>query len=458
MEFEEYKDVIRQDAQEILKRTELQPIVFIGSGLSQRYFNGPNWEGLLGAMATKCPRIEREFAYYKQKHRSFPDIGAVFAEAYAEWAWDEGRNQFAADLFDASHNPSIYFKSVIADYFESILPLDTTGFPDKHLEEIEALKSMSPYTIITTNYDRFLEMLFPEYTPIIGQQVIYANYTSIGEILKIHGCSSSPKSIVITSEDYTEFMQKKKYLSAKLLTFFAEHTVIFLGYSASDTNVKAVLSDIAEMLHPNNELLSNVYLIEWDSNVESRKSFQFEKLISIEDNKSVRVKSILAGEFSWVFQAFESNTTIPKIRPDLLRALQSRVYQLVRRDIPKKTIEINFQTLERAVSSESEIAKLLGITTLDDPTKVNAMYPYLISHLAEHLGYKSWNHVDKLLKQIIAETGIDIKESDNRYHFAFKSNSTSKTHKYSDSTLELLGLVKDGKPYKVDLTFLTSGS
>jgi hypothetical protein len=162
MDFEAYKDVVRQDAQALLQTMGLQPILFIGSGLSQRYFRGPSWEGLLAQMATRCPLIEKDFAYYKQRHRGFPDIGTVFTEAYAEWAWGEGRSEFAANLFDASHNSSIYFKASIADYFEGILPLDNSGLSDKHLKEIEALKAIRPYTIITTNYDRFLEMCFPD--------------------------------------------------------------------------------------------------------------------------------------------------------------------------------------------------------------------------------------------------------------------------------------------------------
>jgi SIR2-like domain len=269
----------------------LPPILFIGSGLSQRYFKGPSWEGLLAQMASQCPLIEKDFVYYKQRHRGFSDIGTVFAEAYAEWAWGEGRSKFADNLFNASHNASIYFKSAIADYFEGILPFDTSGLSKKHLAEIEALKLIRPYTIITTNYDRFLEMCFPDYTPIIGQQIIRANYASTGEILKIHGCSSSPSSIIVTKDGYDDFMRKKKYLSAKLLTFFTEHHIIFLGYSANDQNINTILSDIDEILSPENQLISNVYLVEWKKNVESLSSFPNEKLIPIENHRSVRIKN-----------------------------------------------------------------------------------------------------------------------------------------------------------------------
>ncbi|MCV5737918.1 SIR2 family protein, partial [Escherichia coli] len=82
-----------------------------------------------------------------------------------------------------------------------------------------------------------------------------ANYTSYGEILKMHGCSSQYETIVLTAEDYTDFNKRKKYLSAKLLTYFAEHPLFFFGYSATDTNIKGILSDIDEILAPNGELI-----------------------------------------------------------------------------------------------------------------------------------------------------------------------------------------------------------
>lgn len=53
---------------------------------------------------------------------------------------------------------------------------------------------------------------------------------------------------MLTSADYTEFAQKRKYLSAKLLTLFVEYPVIFLGYSIQDENIRSILGDICECL------------------------------------------------------------------------------------------------------------------------------------------------------------------------------------------------------------------
>jgi len=62
----------------------------------------------------------------------------------------------------------------------------------------------------------------------------------IGEIFKIHGCITDPAGIVLTDDDYEDWNNKKKYLSAKLLTYFLEHPVLIIGYSAQDPNVLSI--------------------------------------------------------------------------------------------------------------------------------------------------------------------------------------------------------------------------
>ena len=114
--------------------------------------------------------------------------------------------------------------------------------------EISALKAMSPHAVVTTNYDELIEPLFPDYERVIGQTILRHSSLSIGEIFKIHGCVFKPTSLVLSKEDYDTFNTDKKYLSAKLLTYFAEHSFILVGYSATDPNIKNVLYDVDRMM------------------------------------------------------------------------------------------------------------------------------------------------------------------------------------------------------------------
>ena len=100
--------------------------------------------------------------------------------------------------------------------------------------------------IITTNYDELLEKIFKDFSVLVGQNsLLVANSLSIFEIFKIHGCCSQPDSIVLTEKDYNDFGEKLKYLSAKLLTIFVEHPIIFLGYGLGDVNIRNIFSEIA---------------------------------------------------------------------------------------------------------------------------------------------------------------------------------------------------------------------
>jgi hypothetical protein len=74
--YEKYQEEMTADIGTVLKTTECQPILFIGSGFSRRFADGPSWEELLGQLAEACPLIEYEFAYYKQKYPSLAKIAS----------------------------------------------------------------------------------------------------------------------------------------------------------------------------------------------------------------------------------------------------------------------------------------------------------------------------------------------------------------------------------------------
>ena len=120
---------------------------------------------------------------------------------------------------------------------------------NEYAEEIKLLNNLNVDGIITTNWDTLLEQLLPDYKVYIGQdELLFCNPQSIGEIYKIHGCASSPESMILTQEDYESYNSKNAYLAAKLITIFIEHPIIFIGYSLADSNVRAILGSIVKCL------------------------------------------------------------------------------------------------------------------------------------------------------------------------------------------------------------------
>lgn len=439
----QYIEDVSDDIKTCLEGMGCQPILFVGSGLTKRYLSGPNWEELLQQLADECPNIDKRFAYYKQRYPELIDIGSVFSGSYNEWAWGEGEKNFPAELFEAGNEPSIYFKYKISSVFNSLLQ-------EKEIvnnNEIDLLRKIHPHSIITTNYDKLLESIYPEFTPIIGQKILYANHGSIGEILKIHGCCSNPKSIIINRDDYDDFIKKKKYLSAKLLTFFAEHPLLFIGYSAEDSNIKNILSDIDELLSENGDVIPNIYILEWTDKQNENEYPRRERLIQVSANKSIRIKSIVANDFSWVFSAFGANRALDNINPKLLRALLARTYDLVRTDIPRNPVQVDYRVLSSISESEGELAKLYGIATSSDGMAFNASYPFTLTTLGQSLGFKGWHDANKLLEIVKNITGVDIKTFDNKYHYAIMNGDEIQSHRYSNYLRELLEKVRNGEEF-----------
>lgn len=334
-EYSKYKEFMQDDIEACLENMYCQPILFVGSGLSQRYINAPTWSDLLGNMATICPNISKEYAYYCQTYNNdLPVIGEVFIDFFKEWAW-ENKDCFPHDTFDSKHLPNIFLKHKIAEHI-SEFSLDSLS--PEYKDEVEALESINPHAVITTNYDYMLENIFSEYEPVIGQKILYNNAYSIGEIYKIHGCVSEPDSLIVTKNDYEYFDKKQKYLSAKLLTYFAEHPLLFIGYSASDSNIIKILSDIDEILRDEQEVIPNIYFLEWDKNAETNTYLSKDISINLNEGKRIRIKRIVAKDFTWVFKAFSMNKPFESIHPKLLRAFLARTYDIVRSDIPKKNV------------------------------------------------------------------------------------------------------------------------
>lgn len=451
MYYENYKEEISADIQSCMENLQVQPILFIGSGLSQRYFGAPCWDDLMQDLSNTCPLIKKKFAYYQQQHeKDNTKIASAFTDFYSEWAWEEGNSYFPTDMFEPSIAKDSYIKYEVARKTKELsdqFHVDNNNYA----EEIKSLKSVKPHAIITTNYDDALEKIFPDHRKVIGQEIVHANYAAYGEILKIHGCISKLDSIVLTSEDYSDFNSRKKYLSAKLLTYFAEHPLFFFGYSVTDTNIKGILSDIDEILAPENQLIPNIYMVCFKSDLDNSTDLPTEQLITINNTKSVRLKVIYASDFKWIFDSLSSCTPEITVNPRLMRSLLSRTYKLVSSNLPKQDLPFNFQMLQDIEENEDLLPTLFGIANVDDAQVLNANYAYTLTDVSNKLGSTYWHLADSLITSIFKKDGINIKSTDNKYHVAIKTGAKSYTHKYSEHAVELLTKVNANEDYIIDI-------
>ena len=449
--YNRYVEEISEDITETVKTMGCQPILFIGSGLPRRYMNAPSWDELLSFLASECSTIDKGLGFYKQSLKTPMKIGEEFARLYQEWAWDAGHNKFPETMFEENVGSQAYLKFKVAGHLAGLTPKSVAELGGgNHDSEIMSLCKIKPHAIITTNYDQMIEMLFPDHEPIVGQQILRGQQLSVGEVYKIHGSIEDHDSLVFTQTDYDEFAKKKKFLSAKLLTFFNEHPLLFIGYSASDPNIKSILSDIDEALPVKGGIIPNVYILEWNPDVGPDSNPPREKVIATDEDRSIRVKLIEASDFGWVFEAFAANPVLNDVNPRVLRALIARSYNLVRHDIPMMTVEADIKMLNHAVENSDSFAKLFGIANISDYSSASAQYPLSATQLTTHLGGTGSYLAVSLLKKIKEDTGVDIKAIDSRYHRSEKVNK-SEFHKYSPDMLVILKKVQAGEPYELNM-------
>lgn len=431
----------------LLENFDCQPVLFVGAGLTRRYIGAPDWEGALRYILGQLPESDITYEYLSQKHAGDKVlIGSEVADRVFEWAWKEGKELFSKDLFD-SKDKSIFLKSMLASYLDSITPGEN-DFPDEFQAEIEAIKTIRPHALITTNYDNMLERLFDGYEGIIGRNVLKYNLNAYGEVYHIHGSVSFPETMVITKEDYETWSEDSKYFAAKLLTYFAEHPVFIFGYGLGDVNVQTVLQDIGKIVADETGLIANVIQVVYlpDQNLGVSQS---EFAIPV-GGKQYRIRVLNVASLVEVFTALTARHELKNVNPALVRALAARVMKLTRSDIPNGNIEVNYQTLEEVANSEDALPSMLGITPADD---INKSHPFLLSTVGEKLGYPGWNGANKLLEKIKSDDGVDIKSTDNKYHCAVKvgKKDSSVSRKYSPSLVSLLEKVKSGEKYVLDL-------
>lgn len=443
----EYQEKAECSIRKALLKFECQPILFIGSGIPMRYFGAPTWLRLLQIMFEKMDGNDERFKYNFQKFSGEPiAIGSVLAELVFEWAWNAGRDNFPVSLF-SGHKKDVYLKYMISQYLDELLRC--SDFRSSHLrEEVQALSEIRPHAIITTNYDKFLEMVFDGYEPITGQTIIRYNTNSFGEIFHIHGDISRFESLVLTNSDYDEWSSKKKYVSAKLLTYFAEHPVFILGYGLGDPNIKSILRDIGELVADETGLIDNVYQIIWHP--EKLISLQPDQAVFDVDGQEFRTRAVHTNDLLWVFKALRSQSALTSVNPKLVRALAARTMRLVRHDIPSGSVAVDYDILERVARDGDELPKLLGITPVEN---TNQSHPFTLSQVAKRLGLRSWHAVNKIISEIHEQTGIDVRSSDNRYHCKIKTGSknTSVTRKWSHESIALFLEYKNTGSVNVNL-------
>lgn len=432
--------------QAIVEEFDVQPVLFIGSGLPRRYMGAPDWEGALTFALKAMGNKSQPYSYFAQK---FGDdkvkIGTAIADQVFEWAWGSGKDSFDTALFEGGSS-HIFMKSLIAKHLDAITPKTQSDFSEEHREELAALRDIRPHAIITTNYDSMIELVFQGYEPIVGRGVLRYDLNSFGEIFHIHGMTSDPESLILTTSDYDNWHKQSRYFAAKLLTYFVEHPVFIFGYGLGDPNVRTLLQDIGRIAADETGLVGNVAQIVWHAELKGGPS-QSEVVIDDEDDgRQYRLRVFNVTSLKEVFELLSARHELKHVNPALLRSLAARVMKLTRKDLPAGNVDVDYATLEKALQDDKSLPAMLGLTFADTDNKT---HPFTLGQVADELNLKGWNAVDKLIKRIKTEKGVDLRASDNCYHERIKTGKKSATRKWSHESVDLFRNVMTGKEYQL---------
>ncbi|MCQ5472458.1 SIR2 family protein [Pantoea brenneri] len=310
------------------------PFLFLGSGFSRRYMGLEDWQGLLNKFCV----MGKPYEYYKSSaNGDIARSALLIAEDFHDLWWTSENYKESRE----KHSNVVKDKSSPLRIEISRYLIEKTESRKKDLElndELEILKSCDVDGIITTNWDILIEHLFPDYTTYIGQEeLLFSNTYNIGEIYKIHGCGSKPESMILTDADYSDYNSKNAYLASKLITIFVEHPVVFIGYSITDENIRALLKSISLCIGTEKleKLRSNLIFIDKD---EPTTGAIIETSYLHFNDVQVPVKIVKTKDFSLIYQAIHNFER--KLPARVLRFCKEQVYEIVQSQDPQNKIAV----------------------------------------------------------------------------------------------------------------------
>ncbi|PAU93844.1 SIR2 family protein [Aliifodinibius salipaludis] len=405
------------EIKEFISNFRNHPVLFIGTGMSLRYLkNSYDWNDLLKKV---CRDFKGNDEYYLDiksecEHKdsegeyNFPKIATIIEEDFNNYLKNNRSGKFEEinDIFyeemEDGNNISrfkIYLSKILSE----------VELKEEKKEEIDKLRQIRKNiaSIVTTNYDSFIEEIF-NFNPLIGNDILLSN--PYGAVYKIHGCVSTPSRIIISEEDYDYFREKYELIRAQLLSIFIHNPIIFLGYEISDANIKRLLKTIFTYVEPNSDqakkIRENFLLVEYDEGSTSTNIVEHD--VDIEGLTTIRIYKIKTDNFSAIYDSL-ADLTLPVSAMDV-RKVQTVVKEIntggeievnISDDLEnldnrdkilaigsKKTIEYRHQSPSEIITNyfsivEESKEKLLELVN-DQTIQVNRYFPiFAFSNIAD---------------------------------------------------------------------------
>ena len=184
---------------------------FVGAGVSA-LSGAPTWKALIHAISDKLGRTRKD-----------------------EYSSDENLQIPQMFYYSLGENKEEYYRFVKEQLYSASLLPNTI-----HREML----NLNPVSFITTNYDTLLEDAAVQYCQsfkVVSQDEDVPTIFGDRFILKLHG-DFKHNNFVLKEEDYLNYSENYKLIETLVKSIFSTNTVVFIGYSLNDYNIKLILN------------------------------------------------------------------------------------------------------------------------------------------------------------------------------------------------------------------------
>lgn len=257
--FEELRNSIREE----------NVILFVGAGISAT-LGLPNWSQLISQISSELGYDDRLFKQYGDS--------LVLAEYYEI---NKGHIGELRSWMDSNWN------------------ISTEGIKESKIYEY--ITKLNCPIIYTTNYDHCLETAFEawgkKYKRIVDVDDFVGIDSKTTQIVKFHGDTISDDSIVLTESSYFKRLDFESPLDIKLRSDMIGKSILFIGYSLSDINIRLLIYKLDQLwLKSNNGKRPKSYVFLPTPNPVQESILQhrgIQTIIGNELDKTESIKSFL---------------------------------------------------------------------------------------------------------------------------------------------------------------------
>ncbi|WP_421942431.1 SIR2 family protein [Pedobacter sp.] len=287
----------------------------------------------------------------KHPQNKKPPLGQELAKLISEYFLNgEYNNEPLTFVSEMAINVSNLFtvQKFIAELFQDFSP------NENHLK----FASLPWKAIFTTNYDLILEKAYAaikdnvqEISPVFRntpEQQIFKSPTSV-PYYKLHGCISYINDInlplILSTEQYVDHKVNRDRLFSKLYELAMDYSILFIGYSNQDINIRTILKEIESLkdAKPRSYMVKPSFRSEEISFWENKKikpiSMGHEDFIKIVDSKITlndrKLSNLILEVERPIYSKFQVDTNQRSPTQSLINLLDSEV-DYVHSSIPSK--------------------------------------------------------------------------------------------------------------------------